>query len=50
MGLDGIESQKFDNGFNIEPGAGIPLDVAYPDMQVGQGDMRKPTPLCLNPF
>jgi len=50
MGPDGIESQKIDIGFNTGPVAGIALAVTYPDMQVWQGDMRKPTLLRLNPF
>jgi hypothetical protein len=48
--FDGIKGQKFDNGFEIEPGMGIALDVSYPDMQVWQGDLRKLTLLRLDLF
>jgi hypothetical protein len=50
IGFDGIEGQKFDNGFEIEPGLGIDRDVSDPDMPVWQGDLRKLTVLCLDLF
>ena len=50
MGFDWIKGQKFDNGFEIESGMGIALDVSYPDMQVWQGDLRKLTLLRLDLF
>ncbi len=50
IGFDGIEGQKFDNGFEIEPGMGIALDVSYSDMQVWQADLRKLTLLRLDLF
>ena len=48
--FDGIEGQKFDNGFEIEPGRGIALEVSYPGMQVRQRNLRKLTILRLAQF
>ena len=50
IGFNGIEGQKFDDGFEIETGLDSARDVSAPDMLVWQVDLPKITVLRLDLF